>query len=96
MWEIGPGQGALTRHIHTLATHFQCFEKDETMKKHLGQFLEMEQIVRGDVLQAPLPSSLLGGEGERVGSLLVVGNLPYYITSPIFRKFFTQDIYPGG
>jgi 16S rRNA (adenine1518-N6/adenine1519-N6)-dimethyltransferase len=27
---------------------------------------------------------------------LVVGNLPYYITSPIFRKFFEDHQFTGG
>jgi len=83
--EIWPGQGALTKHIYKLASDFRCYEKDETMKKYLGQFLQWEDIIWWDVLQ---------WEIKYTKPTIVVGNLPYYITSPIFRKFFAEDISP--
>lgn len=85
MREIGPGQGALTKHIFRLVTDFLCFEKDERMQKHLHAFLNPEQIIWWDVLEQSLDTSL----GQ--WNTLLVGNLPYYITSPIFRKFFSWD-----
>lgn len=89
MREIWPGQWALTQHIYKLSTQFRCFEKDETMKKYLWQFLQPEQIVRWDILQSDV---YFGWEDAR--DALVVGNLPYYITSPILRKFFTEGMTP--
>ena len=57
------------------------------MKKYLGQFLQSEHIVWGDVLeQTPMIKE----------PTIVVGNLPYYITSPIFRKFFAEELHPIG
>jgi 16S rRNA A1518/A1519 N6-dimethyltransferase RsmA/KsgA/DIM1 with predicted DNA glycosylase/AP lyase activity len=46
-------------------------------------FLEPENIMWADVLEAEIDFSNTPH--------LVVGNLPYYITSPIFRKFFVDQ-----
>lgn len=91
MREIGPGQGALTKLIYCLVEEFRCFEKDETMRKYLGQFLQLEQIVWGDILTEEIEQGY-----QSTNNLCVVGNLPYYITSPIFRKFFTEAVSPMG
>jgi 16S rRNA (adenine1518-N6/adenine1519-N6)-dimethyltransferase len=58
-------------------------------------------IVRGDVLQQELVMNDdgrvdFGGRVLNVEKTLVVGNLPYYITSPILRKFFEGQKFPGG
>jgi len=102
--EIGPGQGALTKHIFTIPQHFHCIEKDTKMKPHLESFLDPTQITRWDVLQTnekrPQTSDdhMFGNRFSEVDKkLLIVGNLPYYITSPILRLFFTnQQNKPAG
>jgi len=81
MIEIGPWQGALTKLVHEISKSFHCFEKDTKMTHHLHAFLAKDEIVRWDILE----SDYLVKEKE-----MVVGNLPYYITSPILRKFFTD------
>ncbi|HEX2189766.1 MAG TPA: 16S rRNA (adenine(1518)-N(6)/adenine(1519)-N(6))-dimethyltransferase RsmA [Longimicrobiaceae bacterium] len=79
--EIGPGQGALTRHMAGRVRRLVLVELDD----HLAPKLRDEyagdpsvEVVHGDVLEVPL---------ERVtddpASLLVVGNIPYNITTPI-------------
>ena len=91
MWEIGPGQWALTKEIYRMVSRFLCFEKDEKMKKYLGQFLQEEQIVRGDILEENTESRIQNTDIDKV---LIVWNLPYYITSPICRKFFAEALRP--
>ena len=59
-------------------------EKDLKMKEYLEQILHPEQIKFMDVLEANIQNFL----DIDVSKILIVGNLPYYITSPIFRKFF--------
>jgi 16S rRNA A1518/A1519 N6-dimethyltransferase RsmA/KsgA/DIM1 with predicted DNA glycosylase/AP lyase activity len=66
-----------------ISPNFLCIEKDLKMQPHLLAFLEPENIMWADVLEAEIDFSNTPH--------LVVGNLPYYITSPIFRKFFVDQ-----
>jgi 16S rRNA A1518/A1519 N6-dimethyltransferase RsmA/KsgA/DIM1 with predicted DNA glycosylase/AP lyase activity len=59
-------------------------EKDLEMKKYLEQILSPDQIKFIDVLEVNIQDFL----DIDFSKILIVGNLPYYITSPIFRKFF--------
>lgn len=98
----------LTRELLTLCAKksLACIalEKDTGMEKHLrpymGQGLE---LIWGDVLDLDLTDNLvLSDKIQNISKVLVVGNLPYYITSPIFRKFFSSSVFsevhlfPGG
>jgi len=82
--EIGPWKGALTRYIQDICDDFLVIEKDETMKPFLKKILKEEQIIVEDILT--INNSSL--RREWIHQMVVVGNLPYYITSPILRKFF--------
>ncbi len=104
--EIGPGQWVLTRLIVDSFRTVRLMEIDTTLESYLTPFEVSHpdlQIVWWDVLQqnhphpSPLPTAPLGeGESLEYSETLVVGNLPYYITSPIFRKFFVDSDVPGG
>jgi 16S rRNA (adenine1518-N6/adenine1519-N6)-dimethyltransferase len=85
--EIGPGKGAITKRIKHIAPHFLVIEKDTTMQTHLETILTPEQIIFADVLETK-PEEVLADKSISPGQTVVVGNLPYYITSPILRKFF--------
>lgn len=88
--EIWPWKWAITRKIKDISSHFFVVEKDLTMKSHLLAIgLLNEQIVFWDVLETDI-SSLLVKLWTDPSTSLAVGNLPYYITSPIFRKLFTD------
>jgi len=62
-------------------------EKDTTMQESLEKFISADQIIFADVLETK-PQELLAEKSLSPSQTLVVGNLPYYITSPILRKFF--------
>lgn len=62
-------------------------EKDTTMQTQLETILTPEQIIFADVLETK-PEEVLADKSISPSQTLVVGNLPYYITSPILRKFF--------
>ena len=104
--EVGPGQWVLTKLIVDNFSTVRLLEIDKVLKPYLTPFtsshLDLE-IIRWDVLNNK-------DTGIVIQDTLVVGNLPYYITSPIFRKFFcpsertaawlplppSMGSYPGG
>ncbi|RMX34869.1 16S rRNA (adenine(1518)-N(6)/adenine(1519)-N(6))-dimethyltransferase RsmA [Mycoplasmopsis fermentans] len=77
--EIGPGRGALTKILNQQAKEFTAFEIDRDMVDYLqkNNILNQNQIVQGDFLIADL---------EKYKDYVVVGNIPYYITSDIIFK----------
>lgn len=80
--EIGPGAGALTRHLYGLSARFVAVELDRDLIAPLeARFPELE-LVSGDILSQDLDSLLAPGIWR------LVGNLPYNITSPLLVKLF--------
>jgi 16S rRNA (adenine1518-N6/adenine1519-N6)-dimethyltransferase len=78
--EIGPGRGAITELLAARAGRLIAVELDELLAEDLERrFAEKLTVRRQDVLQFDFTSAAK----EAGGKLLVVGNLPYYITSPI-------------
>ena len=71
-----------------ISKNFFLFEKDETLRETLEEVTSKKddwdvKIIRWDVLESDL------NQFEWIkDKTFVVGNLPYYITSPILRKFF--------
>ncbi|MGC7871634.1 16S rRNA (adenine(1518)-N(6)/adenine(1519)-N(6))-dimethyltransferase RsmA [Desulfosporosinus sp. SYSU MS00001] len=85
--EIGPGLGVLTRALAPKVERMWAVELDsqkiETLKKEL-QGLPIE-FVHMDALELNLKELW----GDQKGYL--VGNLPYYITSPLIMHFLDQE-----
>jgi 16S rRNA (adenine1518-N6/adenine1519-N6)-dimethyltransferase len=82
--EIGPGAGAITSALVARASHVIAVELDSGLAAHLrGEFpAEKLTVHQQDVLAFDFAA-----EAARSGqSLLVFGNLPYYITSQILLK----------
>lgn len=77
--EIGPGTGALTEELLRLYPDLTAVEVDERAVAHLREALPGLDVRHQDVLDADW-AALAGEKGDR---LWIVGNLPYYITSPI-------------
>jgi len=82
--EIGPGQGAITRSLAERAAHVIAIEFDRQLAPQLREQVPAERVtvVEQDVLQFDFAAASTAA-GHR---LAVVGNLPYYITSPILLK----------
>ena len=82
--EIGPGKGAITRVLAGRARQVLAIELDAELAARLRSELSPERvsIVNLDVLRFDFAATA-AQTGER---LIVVGNLPYYITSPILLK----------
>jgi 16S rRNA (adenine1518-N6/adenine1519-N6)-dimethyltransferase len=81
--EIGPGKGALTDMLAERAGKLVAVEIDPVlaaqMKERYAQNPKVE-IVQGDILTVSL--------GGFTSPVRVLGNLPYYITSPILLRLF--------
>ena len=82
--EIGPGKGAVTRVLAAHADKVLAVELDQELAAHLRIEFPPERltIINEDVLKFDFARAAAEA-GER---LAVVGNLPYYITSPILLK----------
>jgi 16S rRNA (adenine1518-N6/adenine1519-N6)-dimethyltransferase len=80
--EIGPGKGALTRHLVERAGRVVAVEVDPYLAGYLRQKFREDPrltIVENDVLKTDL---------SQWGPAAIVGNLPYYIVSPIITRVF--------
>jgi len=78
--EIGPGRGALTSYLLARAERVVAIEIDPVLVQYLRAKFRDEPrltLVEADVLKSDL---------AQWGAAAVVGNLPYYITSPILVK----------
>lgn len=87
--EIWPGKWAITKKIHNISKNFFVIEKDETMKDILETMLDKNQIIFEDILSADI-DKIIQNKQINPTKTLIVWNLPYYITSPIFRKLFAN------
>ena len=77
--EIGPGTGALTEELLRHHPDLTAVEVDERAVAHLREALPGLDVRHQDVLDADW-AVLAEEKGDK---LWIVGNLPYYITSPI-------------
>jgi 16S rRNA (adenine1518-N6/adenine1519-N6)-dimethyltransferase len=79
--EIGPGRGALTLPLLEVGARVVAVEKDPALARRLREEAPAHlEVVEGDALEVDLPA--LVPPGTRL-----VGNLPYYVSSPLLRRF---------
>ena len=85
--EIGPGIGVITRELAEIAHKVIAIEIDTNLlpilNETLGEF-DNVKVLNEDVLKTDL-KAIIEGE-EFPGKVRVIGNLPYYITTPIIMK----------
>jgi 16S rRNA (adenine1518-N6/adenine1519-N6)-dimethyltransferase len=88
--EIGPGAGALTARLAARVRALVAVEKDPglaaLLREELAEVRQVE-IVEGDFLEFDLAQTLRAYGVER---LVVVGNIPYNITTPVLERIFEQ------
>ncbi|MEW4309605.1 16S rRNA (adenine(1518)-N(6)/adenine(1519)-N(6))-dimethyltransferase RsmA [Rossellomorea marisflavi] len=92
--EIGPGIGALTEHLARTSGKVVAFEIDQRLIPILEDTLspyDNVTIVNQDVLEADVASII---ETELAGyeDIMVVANLPYYVTTPIILKLLMERL----
>jgi 16S rRNA (adenine1518-N6/adenine1519-N6)-dimethyltransferase len=79
--EIGPGRGALTLPLAARVQRLVAVEIDADLAARLAQRAPPNvDVVRGDALAVDLRGLVPAGSR-------LAGNLPYYISSPLLRRF---------
>ncbi len=79
--EIGPGRGALTKYLIKKNCDLICIEIDTDLKIYLDKYQSKKcRIIYEDILKVDFKEIT-----KNYQNIYVVGNLPYYITSPILE-----------
>lgn len=96
--EIGPGIGALTEHIARSAGKVVAYEIDGRLLPVLEDTMspyDNVTIIHQDILEADLKQAMATHFAE-YEEVVVVANLPYYVTTPIIMKFLLEQIPVSG
>ncbi|WP_017754910.1 16S rRNA (adenine(1518)-N(6)/adenine(1519)-N(6))-dimethyltransferase RsmA [Calidifontibacillus oryziterrae] len=92
--EIGPGIGALTEQLAKRAKKVVAFEIDgrllPILKETLNPYPHVK-VIHNDVLKVNV-SEVIKSEFEADQDLMVVANLPYYVTTPIIMKLLSERL----
>ncbi|MDQ0220909.1 16S rRNA (adenine(1518)-N(6)/adenine(1519)-N(6))-dimethyltransferase RsmA [Peribacillus cavernae] len=92
--EIGPGIGALTEQLAKRSKKVVAFEIDQRLLPILEETLspyDNVKIIHEDILKADV-AQVISDEFQRIEDLMVVANLPYYVTTPIILKLLTDTL----
>ncbi|WP_261134717.1 16S rRNA (adenine(1518)-N(6)/adenine(1519)-N(6))-dimethyltransferase RsmA [Bacillus sp. Marseille-Q3570] len=92
--EIGPGIGSLTEQLAKKARRVTAFEIDQRLIPILKDTLSgypHVKVIHQDVLEADL-KGVIQEEFSGIDDLMVVANLPYYVTTPIILKLLTERL----
>ena len=93
MIEIGPGVGVLTQLLAEHARQVIAIEIDKALIPILKETLEdypNAEVVNEDVLRCDLKGLIANHQPK--GAVRFVGNLPYYITTPIIMKILEDRV----
>ncbi len=91
--EIGPGIGTLTAALAQHAGKVKAIEIDRNLIPILQETLENEdnvEIIHKDILKTDLGELI--AEEKDYKQVKVIGNLPYYITTPIVMKILEERV----
>ncbi len=86
--EVGPGIGTLTQKLAEVSKSVVAVEKDKRLIPILKETLkdyDNVKIINNDILKTKIEEK----------SYKVISNIPYYITSPIIRKFLEEENKPS-
>jgi len=92
--EIGPGIGALTEQLARTSKKVVAFEIDQRLLPILNDTLspyENVKIIHRDVLEADV-QVVMDEEFKGIDDIMVVANLPYYVTTPIIMKLLEDQL----
>lgn len=92
--EIGPGMGSLTEQLAKKAKKVVAFEIDQrlipVLKDTMGPYENVE-IINEDILKADIAHYVTEHLTD-CDNIMVVANLPYYITTPILLNLMQQTL----
>ncbi|EHJ07786.1 16S rRNA (adenine(1518)-N(6)/adenine(1519)-N(6))-dimethyltransferase RsmA [Staphylococcus simiae] len=91
--EIGPGMGSLTEQLAKVAKKVLAFEIDQrlipVLKDTLAPYSNVT-VINEDILKANIKEAVQT-HLQDCNKIMVVANLPYYITTPILLNLMQQD-----
>lgn len=88
--EIGPGEGALTEHLLEAGAQVEAIEKDHRLIPLLKEkFADKNfSVIEADALEFDTSK-------HTPHTYKVAGNIPYYITGALIKKFLTEKRQPS-
>ncbi|AZU59845.1 16S rRNA (adenine(1518)-N(6)/adenine(1519)-N(6))-dimethyltransferase RsmA [Neobacillus mesonae] len=92
--EIGPGIGALTEQLARSSKKVTAFEIDQRLLPILADTLapyDNVKVIHNDVLKADV-KRVIEEEFPDIEDIMVVANLPYYVTTPIIMKLLEDHL----
>lgn len=88
--EIGPGAGAITKKLQKYDANILAFEIDKDTSKYLNKIEnEKTKVVYCDFLTEDITKHI---NNINYDNLYIIGNLPYYITTPILEKIIDSNL----
>lgn len=90
--EIGPGMGVITAEAAAQAKKVIAVEVDKSLLPILAETLagcDNVRIINEDILKLDI-DKIIAEETAGGGEVKVIGNLPYYITTPIIMKLLEE------
>jgi 16S rRNA (adenine1518-N6/adenine1519-N6)-dimethyltransferase len=92
--EIGPGIGALTEQLVKNSKKVVAFEIDQRLipilKDTLSPYTNVT-VIHEDILKADV-RKVMESEFKDIEDVMVVANLPYYVTTPIIMKLLEDQL----
>ena len=93
--EIGPGMGVLTAAAAERAGKVIAVEIDKKLipilKETLAEY-DNVQVINADIMKTDLTEIVKANRPTDGGKVRVIGNLPYYITTPIIMKLLEENV----
>ncbi|MDE3840525.1 16S rRNA (adenine(1518)-N(6)/adenine(1519)-N(6))-dimethyltransferase [Bacillus methanolicus] len=92
--EVGPGIGALTEQLARNSKKVVAFEIDQRLLPILEETMSPYSnvtIIHQDILKADM-QAIIDREFQGINDLMVVANLPYYVTTPIIMKLLEENL----
>lgn len=92
--EIGPGIGALTEQLARSSKKVVAFEIDQRLLPILAETLSEYsnvKVIHQDILKADV-KKVIAEEFQDMDDIMVVANLPYYVTTPIILKILEDQL----
>lgn len=88
--EIGLGSGALTKYLVKKCNNYLGYEIDFDVKKFLEQYeTDVNKFIYDDFLKRDINEDI---SNINYDNIYVIGNLPYYITTPIILKIIEENL----
>ncbi len=88
--EIGPGRGALTSKLLNKNSQVLAYEIDTDMAPYLNKINNGNLTIKyQDILKSNIKEDI---KNYKYNNLYIIGNLPYYITTPILEYITKQNI----